>query len=206
MRWAKQLKSLADTGLHFGESEYDRERYQQVNDIAQAMLASLANAPVAAIARIYGDGEVGYRTPKIDVRAAIIRRGKILLVKEKSDGLWTLPGGYADVGLSLAENIKKEVEEEAGLQVKPEVIYCIRHKAKHEFDPDIRDFYKVYFLCRAPHDGKIFPGSEVSAVDFFDPTEVPPLSTGRVIAKDIEMAIQAEEKLSREELIVTRFD
>jgi len=206
LRWAKQLQSISETGLHFGETDYDRERYQQIKDIALGMLASLAHTPIETIDKLFRDGEVGYRTPKVDVRGAVIREDKILLVKERNDERWTLPGGYADVGLSPAENIIKEVDEEAGLHVSVNVMYCLRHKAKHPFDPDLRDFYKLYFLCE---EGKLkdpCPGSEVLDAAFFAKGNLPLLSTGRVIEKDIELAFAAHAFYLQQGFFATLFD
>jgi ADP-ribose pyrophosphatase YjhB (NUDIX family) len=206
LTWAKQLQSLADNGLHFGESEFDRERYSQVADIATAMLSSLTDKPISTIVNLLNDGEVGYRTPKIDVRAAIIRDDKILLVKENNDGLWTMPGGYADVGLSPSENIVKEVQEEAGIDVTASCLYCVHHKAKHEYDPDIRDFYKFYFLCEENGNLEPKPRSEVSDAAFFSQESLPPLSTGRVIVKNIGMAFNALRQYKNGESISVQFD
>ena len=206
LSWVKQLHSIAATGLHFGESEYDKERYQQVGDIAQSMLASLANTPVEAIQQLLNDGESGYCTPKVDVRAAIVRNNKILLVQEKNNSLWTMPGGYADVGLSPAENVIKEVQEEASLEVVVRALYNVRHKAKHEFRPDIRDFYKFYFLCDIQGDDEPTPGSEVIAAKFFSLESLPPLCTGRIIHRDLELALQIYDKFTQGDTISTLYD
>ena len=137
---AKRLQAIASTGLHFCRDEYDRERYQEIADIAHRMLAELGGVPPARILELVSDFAQGYATPKVDVRGALIEHGRILLVREKSDGCWTLPGGYADVGLSPAENVIKEIREEAGIAVSATRLYSVRHKAKREYEPDVRDF------------------------------------------------------------------
>jgi len=190
LNWAKRLHSLAATGLHFGTDDFDRERYEEIANIAKAMMGSLGNVPVERIRDLVSDSGQGYVTPQIDVRGAVIRGGKILLVQEKSDGLWTLPGGYADVGLSAAENVAKEIFEEASLQVAVDKLYCVRHKAKHGYDADVRDFYKFYFLCHCPGDHLAKPGLETQAAEFFALQSLPPLSTGRVIGADLHLAFE----------------
>jgi len=50
-------------------------------------------------------------------------------VKEKTDDLWALPGGYADSRLSASRNIKKEISEEAQIEVAVTSLYAIKHKA-----------------------------------------------------------------------------
>jgi hypothetical protein len=101
LKWAKRLQAIASTGLHFSKEDFDRERYREVATIAHSMLASLGNIPVERIEGLLSDFAKGYATPKIDVRGAVIDDEKVLLVREKSDGLWTLPGGFADVGSQL---------------------------------------------------------------------------------------------------------
>jgi ADP-ribose pyrophosphatase YjhB (NUDIX family) len=59
----------------------------------------------------------------------------ILLVREQCDGLWTLPGGFADVGLSPARNIEKEIHEEAGLRVSARRLFGVLHKAGSDYSP-----------------------------------------------------------------------
>ncbi|MEM9620198.1 MAG: NUDIX hydrolase [Pseudomonadota bacterium] len=190
LAYAKRLQAIASTGLFFGADDFDRERYQEIGEIAQQMLSELADVPIHRIAQLIPDYAVGYTTPKVDVRGAVISDDRILLVQERSDQLWTLPGGYADVGLSAADNTAKEISEEANLQVKASKLFAVRHKARHGYKPDVRDFYKFYFLCE-PLDGEVpSPGAETMAADYFAPSELPPLSTGRVIAEDIHMAFE----------------
>ncbi len=190
LNWVKRLQSIAVTGKHFFEGPYDRERYEEIEAIANAMLANLANLPTEKIVAIAPKESEGYITPKVDVRAAVIKDDKILLVQEKCDGLWTLPGGYADVGLSPSENTIKEVWEEAGLKVAIRSLYAIRHKAKHEYDPDVREYYKFFFLCDSLDDREPVAGEETSAAQYFSPNSLPSLSAGRTIAKDITSAFE----------------
>lgn len=188
LKWAKRLHAIASTGLFFGVEEFDRERYQEVADIASAMLAVLGDVPIEKIAQLFPDYGEGYATPKVDVRGALIRENHILLVKEKSDGLWTLPGGYADVGLSAAQNVVKEVQEEATLDVRAVKLYAVRHKAKHAYRQDARDFYKFFFLLEEDRLQQPLAGYEVDAARFFPAEQLPDLSMGRTIASDIASA------------------
>ena len=194
LRWARRLRALGETGLHFGESEFDHERYQEVADIAAAMLADLASVPVEQVNGLLASANRGYATPQIDVRGALVEDGRVLLVQEKVDGCWTFPGGYADVGLSAAENVEKEVREEAGLEVRATRLYCVRHKTKHEYRPDIRDFYKFFFLLERREsaiDAAPAGGLETRAAGFYPPDAIPPLSTGRIIEADVALALRA---------------
>lgn len=182
---AKRLQAIASTGLHFSKDEFDRERYEEVAEIANAMLADLANVPIARIHGLVSDFGKGYATPKVDVRAALIEDNKVLLVREKSDGRWTLPGGFADIGRSASENVVSEIHEEAGVKARTTHLYNVRYKAKGPYDPDVRDFYKLFFLCE--RSGEMAPkaGNETTEVGFFAPDDIPELSRGRVLESDI---------------------
>jgi ADP-ribose pyrophosphatase YjhB (NUDIX family) len=197
LRWAKRLQAIASTGLHFCKDDFDRQRYREVAAIAQSMLASLGNIPIERIEGLLSDFAKGYATPKIDVRGAVIEDGKVLLVREKSDGLWTLPGGFADIGLSATENVIKEIWEEAGIRVSVIGLYSVRHKAKQVYQPDIRDFYKMFFLCRQVEAEPPKPGSETMDAAFFTRDRLPQLSRGRVIESDIEAAFAFHESPAR---------
>jgi ADP-ribose pyrophosphatase YjhB (NUDIX family) len=197
LRWAKRLHAIASTGLHFCKDDFDRERYQEVATIAQSMLALIGNIPIKRIEGLLSDFAKGYATPKIDVRGAVIEDGRVLLVRERSDGLWTLPGGFADVGLSATENVIKEIQEEAGIRTSVTRLYSVRHKAKQNYDPDIRDFYKMFFLCRRVDEERPRPGLEVLDAAFFPRDSLPQLSRGRVIEGDIEAAFAFHESPDR---------
>lgn len=197
LTWAKRLQAIASTGLHFGADEYDRERYAEIGDIAQHMLATLGEVPIRRIQQLVPDFAQGYATPKVDVRGAVFDGQKVLLVRERTGGLWTLPGGYADVGLSAAENVEKEISEEANLFVKAHKLYAVRHKAKHAYTPDTRDFYKFFFLCERQDSAAPAPGAETLAAEFFKLSELPALSMGRVIRGDIETAFSFQAQPQR---------
>jgi ADP-ribose pyrophosphatase YjhB (NUDIX family) len=197
LTWAKRLQAIASTGLHFSKDDFDRERYRELATIAHSMLASLGNIPIKRIDGLLSDFAKGYATPKIDVRGAVIENGKVLLVREKSDGLWTLPGGFADVGLSATENVIKEISEEAGIRASVTGLYSVRHKAKHVYEPDVRDFYKMFFLCQRVDVEPLSPGSEAVGAAFFARSDLPQLSKGRVIERDIEAAFVFHESAER---------
>lgn len=200
LSWAKRISALADTGLHYCRDTFDRERYEEISALSREMMAALGDATPERIATALGPRE-GHVTPKIDVRAAIIEQGRILLVQERSDGRWTLPGGYAEVGVSAADNTCKEVWEEAGIRVRIARLYAIRHKARHAYPADVLDFYKLFFLCERLDDAPLAPGHEVLDAAYFAPDALPPLSTPRAIARDIEDAFAFHAQPQRPALI-----
>lgn len=193
LTYAKRLQAIAATGLHFTGEDYDRERYEEVDEIATEMMAHLADRPVTQLAGLLPRPSEGYANPRIDVRAAVFRNDGLLMCKEKTDDLWSMPGGYADVGHSAGENVVKEVWEETGLRVSATRIYAVLHKARRPYPPDVRDFYKLFFLCETRDDAPPVPGPEVHEVGFFSRHDVPPLSVGRVSDEDIALAFQVLE-------------
>ena len=188
---AKRLQAIASTGLHYATDDHNRERYAEMAQIAQGMLADVGNVPVRRILDLVPGFAKGYATPFVEVRGAVIEHGRILLVREKADGGWCLPGGFCDVGLSPAENVIKEVSEEAGIDVTARHLFLVRHKAKHAYPPDARDFYKLFFLCDRADTTPPTPGSETMGAAFFTPDDLPDLSTVRTIVDDIGAAFDA---------------
>ena len=190
LKKAKRLQAISETGLVYAKDKFDVERYEEISKIALSLLSDLGHIPIERIKNLVSEGAKGYITPKVDVRGAVFNNDKVLLVQEKSDGLWTLPGGFADVGLSPAENIEKEILEEAGILIETPHLYSVRHKAKGEYEPDVRDFYKLFFLCTSKPDSVLKSGVETSDVDYFHLNNLPPLSKGRTVESDIYSAWQ----------------
>ena len=181
--WAKQLQALAQNGLAFATDEYDRERYRAVRTIAAAMMAAGCDAAPARIEELFV-AEAGYATPKVDVRAAVFRDERILLVKERSDGRWTLPGGWADVGESPRSAAEREVREESGFEVRAVKLAAVYDRNRHVEKPFMFDIWKLFFVCELLG-GSARSSLETEAVEFFRPQELPPLSTGRSTAAQI---------------------
>ena len=189
LTYGKRLQSIASTGIHFTRDRFDRERYEDIAAIANEMLSVLGDVPIERISNLVPDFARGYATPKVDVRGALVEQDAILLVREQCDGLWTLPGGFADVGLSPAQNVEKEIREEAGLRVSARRLFGVRHKARSDYTPDVRDFYKMFFLCDRADSAAPQPGLETLEARFFEADALPPLSRGRTIEADIYAAL-----------------
>jgi len=192
----KKIQALASTGLFYTNDVYNKERFEEIDTISKQLLASMAGVSSQRIDGLVSDLAKGYATPRIDVRGALLRKDRILLVKEL-DGYWTLPGGFADVGLSGRENIEKEIVEEANLHTEAISVYSIRHKAKHDYDPDVRDFYKLFYLCEQTEPGEPKAGMETVDVGFFALDGLPPLSTARVLKEDIAAAFEYQKNTIR---------
>lgn len=189
LAYAKRLQAIAATGLHYSENAFDLERFAEIDTIARAMIGQLGSVPVTALAGLAEPHE-GYATPKVDIRAAVFRAGRILLVREKVDGRWTMPGGFADIGLTAAHCAVKETREEANLAVRVTKLYEIRHRARQPGQPDYRDFYKLFFLAEPEETAEPAPGPETLDAAFFDPADLPGMSEGRSNPADVARALR----------------
>lgn len=182
---AQHLQSIAQAGLTYTKDKYDLERFQQIMQVSKDIISDYSHMEMEKLNDIF-DQEKGYLTPKVDVRAAVFRNEKILLVKESIDGKWALPGGWADVGLTAAEVVVKEVKEEAGIEVITEKLLAVLDKKCHPHPPDIYYVYKVFFLCKEVG-GKLQTGIETSDLGFFGINELPDLSVGRNTKSQVEL-------------------
>ena len=183
VEWAKQIASLAKTGLFYAKNHYDAERYQQLMDIAAEMLAAAADTDAASVKLIL-DKDDGYITPKVDVRGAVFRDHKILLVREAVDGLWALPGGWADIGDAPSEAVEREIREESGYEAKAVKLLALEDR-KRRHPPSLNEVYKLTFLCELIG-GEARTSNETTAVCWFGEGQIPPLSLGRVTEGQIK--------------------
>ena len=183
IEWAQQLAAIAQNGLHYSTDPYDRERFEQVRHIAASMLAAQSASEPGRIFELLA-GETGHATPKVDVRGAVFQGENILLVRERSDGLWTMPGGWVDVGESAAEAVVREVREESGYQTRVIKLAAVFDRNKHNHPPSMYHIYKLFFLCEATG-GQPAVNLEIDAIDFFSIQALPKLSTGRLTVDQV---------------------
>jgi len=185
LQWARQIQAIAQTGLHFASSQYDRERYEQLQTIAIEIFGECSDTDVSTIRAVF-DREHGYATPKVDVRGVVFAERKILLVQERSDGLWTLPGGWADVNDSPSEAAEREIREESGYIAKADRLLALFDRTKHSHLPAFPfHVYKLFILCRLTG-GEAKTSYETSDVKFFSKDQIPPLSISRVTPQQIQ--------------------
>ena len=183
--WAKRLQAIAQTGLTYAESPYDVERYEQVRHIAAEMVADRSEAALPRVLDLFAQ-DTGYATPKVDVRAVIFHNGSILLVRERSDGRWTLPGGWADVGEAPSECVVREAQEETGYTVRVRKLLAIYDRSKHPHDPPFPfHVYKMFFLCEIVS-GQATRNNEIDEIGFFTRDVIPPLSLTRITPQQID--------------------
>ena len=179
LAWTQQLQAIAQNGLTYSENPFDIERYKQLRHITAEIMATYASVELSYVLDLF-NREVGYATPKTDVRAAVFRDGTILMVKEREDGCWTLPGGWADVGDSPSQAVVREVQEESGYQTQAVKLLAVYDRSRHGHPPLQHYVYKLFFRCELVGGSPSSLTLETEEVAFFGEHEIPELSLGRV--------------------------
>ena len=185
LQLAKQVQALAENGLHFSENDYDLDRYTQLEEISLRMISLISGLSYETVEMATPERN-GYRTPKVDIRCVIFNdKDEILMVKERADSRWALPGGWCDVGYTPTEVAEKEAEEEAGIRVKAGRLLAVFDKKCHDHPEDLYYAYKIFLECKA-ESFEIKTGMETLDVGFFAQEALPELSTARNTAGQID--------------------
>ncbi len=174
----REIQSLAQTGLNYSKNTFDQERYKRLLELAANILAKGSNEPNERIMN-WCFSEIGYATPKLAVRALVLKDDNILMVKERSNGLWALPGGWADVNHSAAESTEKEVYEETGLLVKATHLLAFYDKLKHDHPPHWPHTHVAFFLCNVRGGQLRQSTDETSEIAYFSIKQLPELCRHR---------------------------
>lgn len=179
---------LSASWINIWKDNFDLERYQEIRDISAEMMAEKAGLPIEKVKNLFCN-EIGYQTPKIATRAAIFKDNKMLLVQE-SDGLWSIPGGWCEVNLSVKENVIKEIKEEAGVDITVEKLIAIHDSNKHYRGMYPYGISTVFFLCK-PVGGSFKENDETIASDYFALDDLPKLSEDKGSREQVEMCFKA---------------
>ena len=189
LEWAREIQALSQTGLHFAENHYQRERFSRLFEIAADIISVHSDLDQAELVEIFND-QIGYATPRIDVRGAVFQKGKLLLVCERADGGWTMPGGWADVGDLPSTAVEREVLEEAGFEVSAQRVIGV-YDANRTGPLEVFHAFKIVFLCDILG-GEPRTSNETSQVGFFSRDDIPEFLSGeRTRQRHIEDAFIA---------------
>lgn len=176
IQWAREIFSMSQAGLTYSKNEFDIERYKRLQEITAEMIGDQSDVSKESALESFSM-QAGYITPKIDVRGAVIRENKILLIQEKADGNWSMPGGWADLGDAPASVAEREVWEESGYRVKVEKVIAVIDANRIE-PMEFYHAFKIIFLCSLIG-GEPQVSHETLAIGFFDLNDLPPLSIYR---------------------------
>ena len=186
---AQRIQAIGQTGLTYALNPHDVERYRELSAIAASMIAGPEPENIVLAKRLFASDH-GYATPKVDVRAAVLRNDRLLLVRELDDGGWTLPGGWAEVGQSPAESVEREVREESGYIVKAVKLLACWDRNKHPHPSIPFHAYKLVFRCELLG-GVPNTSSETTEVGFFAEDQIPALSVTRTLPEQIRFVFQS---------------
>ena len=181
----QKLNAIAQTGLTYSRDVFDQERYEALRQIATELVGTRFKIDGETLHHVT---ESGYATPYTDVRAFILRDGKLQMVREAVDGLWSLPGGWADVGDTPSTAVCREVAEETGLEVKATKLLGVWDRNLHGHPPLPWHVYKLIFLCEETG-GSLAVNHETTGIGFFDINELPDLSLTRIVAEELEVSM-----------------
>jgi ADP-ribose pyrophosphatase YjhB (NUDIX family) len=176
LAWAREIFSLSQSGITYSGNEYDIQRYKRLQEITAEIIEGQSGTAKESALESFSM-QAGYITPKIDVRGAVVHEGRILLIQERADGRWAMPGGWADLGNAPASVAEREVWEESGFRVQAEKVVAVLDANRVE-PMEFYHAYKIIFLCRIL-DGEPRTSYETLAVDFFELSNLPPLSLYR---------------------------
>jgi ADP-ribose pyrophosphatase YjhB (NUDIX family) len=200
LEWASQLQSIAQAGLTFGADTYDLDRYEKIRSIAVDIVHEYTDIDHKKVRELFAS-ETGYQTPKVDIRSSVFNNDKILMVREKIDGAWSLPGGWADVNTSVSESAVRECFEEAGAKVKPLRLIAVHHANKHNNPHFPYTIYKIFVECELV-ENSFKENTETLEAGFFDIDNLPELSFERNTPEQVKMCFEAK----RHKIFETIFD
>ncbi|WP_303974580.1 NUDIX hydrolase N-terminal domain-containing protein [Streptococcus merionis] len=184
LKCLQNILALTNTGLVYAKDPFDQERYSQIRQETASLIAQISQLSSTELTDLLRPTK-SYETPLVDVRAFILKEGKICLVQDKlAEGHWALPGGFAEVGLTPKENTAKEVLEETGFTVKVGKLLAIFDTNQDPNQIQAKQYYKLVFACEI-ESGHFEANTEVSDLHFFDLHHLPKLSTKRITENQI---------------------
>lgn len=188
---AMELQFIAQTGLTYTRDKYDKERFERIREISAEAMEIGTGFPVEHVREVFCN-ETGFQTPKLDTRAAIFKDGRILLVRDRKSGLWSLPGGWVDVNQTIASNTVKEVKEEAGLDVVPVRLIALHDRNQHNTPPYAYGITKAFMICKVIS-GEFAINLETDKSGYFGLLELPELDADKTTVDQIQMCFAARE-------------
>ncbi|GAB4218435.1 MAG: NUDIX hydrolase [Synechococcales cyanobacterium] len=192
LHWGRSLQAIAQNGLLYASNPFDLERYQKLQKLAAEILADYGQVTVEQVEALFQQ-EVGYATPKVDVRGVVFREDRILLVQERWDQCWSLPGGWADVNEPPSLAIEREIWEESGFEAKTTKVLAVYDRDQQGHTPPLPyHVYKIFFRCELIG-GEATPSTETEAVGWFSLDDLPPLSLPRVTPEQIHRFFEHEQ-------------
>jgi ADP-ribose pyrophosphatase YjhB (NUDIX family) len=184
---AQRIRALSQTALTYSSNDYEIERSKELIEISDRIASIVGGVSEAEISACYIPIKE-YVTPKVDIRAVIFNdRDELLLVQEQIDGLWSLPGGWSDVGYTPTEVVIKEVKEETGYDVRVVRLLAVLDKRCYNHPASPLYIYKMCFLCEIAGNEESDLTFDILDKGFFALDNLPPLSLPRILPEQIQL-------------------
>jgi ADP-ribose pyrophosphatase YjhB (NUDIX family) len=182
---SQRIRALSQTALTYSNNEYEIERSKEMIEMSDRIVSIVSGMDEKEIFTLYTPVKE-YITPKVDIRGVVFNaKDEILLVKEKADGRWALPGGWSDVGFTPQEVVVKEVKEETGFDVETVRLLAVFDKKCWNHPSSTFYIYKMCFLCRMTGDKSDELTFDILDKGFFALDKLPPLSLDRILPEQI---------------------
>lgn len=103
--------------------------------------------------------------PRVGVGGVIVQDGRAVIVRrgqEPRKGEWSLPGGLVELGESLIDATRREIQEETGLDVEVGALVEMFDRIHRDAEGRIRYHFVIAdYLC-VPVGGTLVAGSDVT--------------------------------------------
>ncbi|MBK9050126.1 MAG: NUDIX hydrolase N-terminal domain-containing protein [Chloroflexi bacterium] len=165
LTFLEQLRAIAQLGLNYSHDPHDRQRFKKLLDLALQGYAGEFGLPITELSHRFAH-EVGHVTPKVGVNAVIFGpEGKLFLTRRRDDQCWELPGGWADLGESPREALRRELIEETGMRVRPRQLIDVHHRLPGDMGQP-HTSYHLTFHCTI-ESGEFRPSDETLEAGYF---------------------------------------
>lgn len=130
--------------------------------------------------------------PVAGVGAVVRRDGQVLLVRRANpprQGEWSLPGGAQEIGETVFEAARREVQEETGITIEVLGLVDVVDSIQRDEDGQVRYHYTLVDVFARAAAGDASAAGDAAEAAWFDPGRLPPLwpETERVIRLAFEM-------------------
>ena len=187
-----KIQSIAKIGLVHSKDPYALTNYQQINDLSADFLEHFLEVKLDR--PNYFKRDI-YPTPNVSVRTVILdqSRKRLLMVREKNEGAYSLPGGWADLYDSPSQTAINESKQEAGADIEIVRLVGIANRTPFKTPASIPE-YVIVFEGRLIGDLKLHE-YETDDVSWFDINQLPQISkktTKGELMRFISATVQGE--------------
>lgn len=130
--------------------------------------------------------------PYLAVSAAIVRDGKVLVVRRARKpalNLYTLPGGGVEIGETLSEAVAREVREETGLDVEPVALAGEREVIVRDAQGQVERHFVILCFAARWLSGEPVLNEELDDARWLDPADLEELRTTEGLADIVAAAM-----------------